>query len=98
MKQTTHGLRLAMMIAMAAHVSLAWAAGAVQPVQPATPGSASSWRPAACPPLADRAGGHSKVKVTGPCAFEHKGDAKCVADGDDLLVSVVRKGKNGAEV
>jgi hypothetical protein len=36
--------------------------------------------------------------VTGPCGFEHKGDAECEALADDFLVTVVRKGRRNAEV
>ncbi len=36
--------------------------------------------------------------MTGPCAFEHKGEAECEAEFDDLLVTVFRPAKNAAEV
>jgi hypothetical protein len=58
----------------------------------------SKWRPAGCPPLPETGTGQSNVKVTGPCGFDHKGDAECEAAGDDLLVTVVRKGRNDSEL
>jgi hypothetical protein len=64
----------------------------------ARPAASPGWRPPACPPLPERGSGPSSVKVMGPCAFEHKGEAVCDASGDDLLVTVVRKARNGAEL
>lgn len=82
-------------VALLALVALAALA---PPAYAAAPKKAPAWKPAACPPVPEHGGGASNVKVTGPCAFEHKGDAECVADGDDMLVSIVRKTKSGAEV
>jgi hypothetical protein len=45
-----------------------------------------------------RGAGPSKVKVSGPCGFDHTGEADCEADGDDFYVMVTRKTKSGAEV
>lgn len=65
---------------------------------PSSPPVSAGWHPGACPPPAERGAGPSTIKVTGPCGFQHKGEADCDADGDDLLVSVVRPAKNSAEL
>jgi len=65
---------------------------------PALPSAAGSWRPTACPPPDERGSGPSSIKVTGPCAFQHKGEAHCEKDGDDFYVTVWRKARNSAEV
>jgi hypothetical protein len=88
-------------MAMAIPVCLAMAAGAMQSASaaaPAPPKAAEKWRPSACPPLPEQGSGPSSIKVTGPCAFEHKGEAECEWTGDDLLATVLRKARNGAEV
>ena len=79
-------------------VCLAWAAGALPFADAAPTVTAGPWRPAACPPLAERGSGPSNLKVKGPCGFEFRGLATCEKEGDDLLVSVVRDAKNAAEV
>jgi hypothetical protein len=65
---------------------------------PAKSAGAEAWHPSACPPPAVLGKGPSSVKVTGPCAFEHKGEAECEALGDDLMVIVERKAKKSAEL
>ena len=86
---------------MVVPVCLAVALGAMQPAHaapPSKPAAAGSWRPTACPPPAEQGEGPSSVKATGPCAFEHKGEAECEAVGDDLYVTVIRKAKKAAEL
>ena len=54
---------------------------------------------AGCPPPPQTgSGGRSNLKVTGPCAFEHTGEAVCDAEFDDLLVSLIRPGRNSTEL
>ena len=103
MKRASAGLRRKWKSAMAVAipVCLAMAAGAMQSASaaaPASPKAAGKWRPSACPPMPEQGKGPSTLKVTGPCAFEHKGEAECEWTGDDLLATVTRKTKNGAEV
>ena len=86
---------------MVVPVCLAVALGAMQPAHaapPSRPAAAGSWRPPACPPPAEQGEGPSSVKATGPCAFEHRGEAVCEYTGDDFYVTVVRKARNGAEL
>jgi hypothetical protein len=65
---------------------------------PAPPPATGGWHPPACPPLGDKGNGPSSLKVTGPCGFEHKGEAECEALADDFVVIVTRKAKNDAEL
>jgi hypothetical protein len=65
---------------------------------PASAAAAAGWRPAGCPALGGPGQGPSSLKVTGPCAFEYKGEADCEAVGDDLLVTLTRPAKGGAEL
>jgi hypothetical protein len=62
------------------------------------PPAARNWHPPGCPPPAETGKGSSNVTVTGPCAFTHTADAECDAEGDDFLVTVVRRGRNSAEL
>lgn len=101
MKTTTTGVRRTLQAALAIVTFIAVMAGAMHPAQAApsaSPAAAGSWHPPACPPPADRGTGRSSIKVTGPCGFEHTGEADCQADGDDMMLVVARKAKKGAEV
>jgi hypothetical protein len=101
MKTTTTEGSSTRRMAAAMAVCLAVAAGALHSARaagPPRPAPAAGWHPAACPPPAERGGGPSSLKVTGPCAFEHKGAAACEPVGDDFYVTIVRKAKNAAEL
>ena len=100
MKIATTGVRRAGRAAMAIPVCIAVAVGAMQSAYaaPPPPPAAGKWRPAACPPLGGPGSGPSTLKVKGPCAFEHRGEADCEYTGDDFFVTVVRKARNGAEL
>jgi len=100
-KRMTMGVWRIRWTAIAISVWLAVAADMLSPVYAASPAprpAAGNWRPPGCPPPATPGNGPSSLKVTGPCAFEHKGEAECEAEFDDLLITVVRKAKNAAEL
>ena len=90
-----------MVAAMAVAVCLAVTAGAMHTAHAAEPtkrAAAKTWRPSECPPPPEKGLGPSTIKATGPCAFEHKGEADCEAAGDDFLVTAVRATRNKAEL
>ena len=89
LRQTALALGLALAIAVA-H-SMASAASGQAPADPA-------WHPPGCPPPAETTRGPSSITVTGPCAFEHTGEAECEWEGDDFPVTATRKAKNSAEI
>jgi len=101
MKENTNWVRRTTPAILALTVCLVAALGAMHSADAATPDApkaAGKWVPPGCPPLAEQGTGPSKIKVTGPCAFEHKGKADCDAEGDDMYLTVARKGRNGSEV
>lgn len=53
------------------------------PAHGADPGAGKTWTPAACPPPPEATRGPSSLKITGPCAFEHRGIAECEIANDD---------------
>ncbi len=55
--------------------------------------------PAGCPPEPEALlKGPSVLTVAGPCAFDHHGAVNCEILPDDLIMTVTRKGANGATV
>jgi hypothetical protein len=98
-KRQTTGHQPTQRTATVIAVCLALSAGATESGHAAAQAAAKKpWRPAACPPVAERGTGPSSIKVTGPCAFEHKGEAECDAEYDDFLVKVFRPAKNSAQM
>jgi hypothetical protein len=71
--------------------------GAPKP-SPANPAATSEWRPAGCPPPSEDSPGPSTLKVTGPCAFEHRGTFSCEALHDDFYISASRKATGRASL
>ena len=57
---------------------------------------AAEWRPNGCPPPPGSSAGPSSLAVAGPCAFEHRDTASCESLFDDFLVTMTRKGAQGA--
>ena len=54
------------------------------------------WHPDFCPPPAEGSEGPSTFSVSGPCEFEHHGAVSCESVGDDFIVALTRKARNGA--
>ena len=101
MRKTTTSMRRARIAALAISACIAAAFATIESAQSQTaaaPAADGKKPPTGCPPLPETGTGPSSIKVTGPCAFEHKGEADCEAPGDDFLVTVTRKGRNGTEV
>ena len=90
---TAAAIMLVVFLTLSAHPP----AAAAPPATPAPQPAAGSWRPDACPPP-PAGSGPSTIKVTGPCALEHKGAVECNTESDDMQMIAVRRARKGAEL
>jgi hypothetical protein len=56
------------------------------------------WLQDFCPLPTEASAGASSFAVQGPCEFQHQGLASCQAIGDDFLVAITRKARQGTMV
>lgn len=78
--------------ASAAPVSTTHIAKVSKPPRIPDPG----WHPDFCPPPAEGSEGPSTLSASGPCEFEHRSAVSCESIGDDFIVALTRKARNGA--